>query len=114
MTRFFTKTETLRRLRVAAKLCRDNDTYGMLTPQDRVEVGYRFVPVHADSPPQGKDAFGPDDDLSDFDLMRDAAGDDQVRQHGYVAHLYFSNQVELVDTVMVWLGTPDQEPVYLG
>jgi hypothetical protein len=112
MTDTFTKSETLRRLRVGMKLWRQTDynvTAGM-----RLEVGTR---VEATSFATVEDAMAaPDNDLDTFYTMGDAAHLPEVQTHGYVANIYASSTGmtgELYDVQNIWLGTPDHEPVLM-
>lgn len=107
----FTRTETVRRLRAAAKEYRR--IVGL--PQHyRVEVGHRVHPrANTDVNVLIREDYPEHDDLSNFDGLRDAAIEPSVRAHGAEVHLYFSStgtwgELESVGTV--WLGTPDHEP----
>jgi hypothetical protein len=107
-----TITETKRRLRAAAKAARTADRN--VPSNARVEVGYRAIPVYADTAyDAGMRAFASyDDDLDEFGSIDDAARNDQVRREGYVAHLYFSTTGtwgELVSVVTVWTGTDERD-----
>lgn len=108
----FTATEALRRLRALSAEARQRD--GSIASWYRVEVGTRTVDQYAADPAGGLER-DPDDDLADYVPMRDAARWALVRRHGYVVHLYYSNDntSELVSVVTGWLGTPELEPVLL-
>ena len=104
----FTKTETLRRIREAASLCREADRD--IPRNARVEIGLRTRPSYFSYRPTVAEAFGSDDDLSETTTVTDAAKLDEARHQGYVCHLYFSTQWELLNTITVWLGTHDKQP----
>lgn len=108
----FTKTETLERLRLAAKIVRAER--GIPTNY-RVEVGLRTVSKYAtETPTSIREAFAEGDDLAEYLDLRSAAGEDEVRTPGYFAHLYFSQPGaygELTDIEVVWLGTADEDYV---
>lgn len=114
----FTKTETIRRLRVAAQLVRESDRN--IAKNFRVELGSRFIPVYAATAAAAEAAWrrvdaSMADDLDDFSSLVDH--DQQARIEGYVAHLYFSSTGdwgELYDVRTVWLGTADSEPEVIG
>lgn len=111
----FTKTETARRLRA---LSADARRYAD-GRRHRVEIGLRILPQTADTVAQAVDLRYPDgDDLVDYFPLSDAAGEDEVRAHGALVHIYVSSFHGAygweVDTVCVgWVGTPDSEPVLL-
>lgn len=114
----FTKTETLRRLRVLARLSREAGGHhtGM-----RIEVGHRVLgPQYADNPEDAlARAYPEDDDLSYHDDLKGAARDAQYQTPGGTVHLYISDPGdgvdygELHDVNCGWLGTHDREPVLL-
>ena len=112
---FFTKTETLRRLRVAAKLIRANDWN--VAKNSRLEVGTRVERNAYATAGEAFDAnyFGPDNDLDDSASLVDSARYfEEVREQGYIANIYiYESGPEgfLYDVQNVWLGTDDHEPV---
>lgn len=114
----FTKTETLRRLRLAANLVREND--GLAGRTDIVEVGIRNETKYVDSIVDGEDGWLGDDakdDLYDFDRLFNARSREVLRTPGAMAHFYFTGSGwngELNTIRIVWLGTEDHEPVYIG
>jgi len=105
-----TKTEALRRLRVAAALCRD----ARRMPKNwKIEVGTRTITVVSDTPPTKGNVYAEGDDLANLFQMTYAA---RHVEYGEVVHLYFSSvgwDGELEDVCTVWIGTPDREPVLL-
>jgi hypothetical protein len=116
-TELITRTDALRRLRVAAAICRE--VCGI--PRNAVvEVGVRTAHVHFDSePPVDANWYGEHDDLDFHVFMPEASHEEFVRRPGYVAHLYFSfrnpshGDFELMDTCCVWLGTRTEAPCML-
>jgi len=111
--RYFTATETLRRLRAAAALARAVDRD--IPAKGLTEVGLRIDPVAATGEaPTLANAYGEGDDLDRWLPMPEASKTEQVRRKGYVAHIYFSNDVELVNTVTVWLGDDHHEPTLIS
>lgn len=116
----FTKTETLRRLRVLAA---ESRRVGGLHTGHRVEVGHRTMGVAYGLTEQDAriNRFREGDDLDDFDDMGSTARMPEYRQHGAVVHLYLSevgtppwfSDASLIDVNCGWLGTPDHEPVLL-
>ena len=110
-----TKTTTLRRLRAAAKLVRDERGY----PSNWiVEVGTRWIPVYATNEYEARRVnSNRRDDLYDtFDLKR-ASSEDQCQGTGVVVHLYFTSlgyEGELVDVATVWTGTSESAPVVIA
>ena len=112
MNHTFTKTETLRRLRVGTRLMRENDRFAR---NGRVEVGTRNENQVART---AELALTVDEsDLFDSFPLVDASRQAVVQQHGYLAHIYIYEPEAsggfLDDVQIVWLGTPDQEPVLL-
>lgn len=110
----FTKTETLRRLRV---LTRESRRYAD-GRRLRFEVGLRMLPQTADTIAQAVDLRYPEgDDLNDYRDLVEAASEDEVTAHGAVVHVYtrcWDGWEWTTDTVCVgWIGTPDSEPVLL-
>lgn len=114
----FTKTETIRRLRVAAQLVRENDRN--IAKNFRVEVGSRYIPVYADTAEAAaaewrQNDLSMKDDLSDIWPISNPP--EQAKGEGYLAHLYFSSTGdwgELYDVRTVWLGTADSGPEVIG
>ena len=80
-----TKTEALRRLRVAAALCRNA---GRLPKNWKVEVGARTITVLSDTPPARGKVYAEGDDLVSFFTLREAA---PYVEYGEVVHIYFSS-----------------------
>ncbi len=114
-----TKTETLRRLRTAAQMAKKAD---WLPSNYRVEVGTRFKPVTVvGRVPNVDEAFDPEDDLDNYWGLSESTKfmPDQVRQPGYIAHLYIAEPEngwgggELVNVITVWPGDENHEPQLL-
>lgn len=112
----FTKTETLRRLRVGSKLFRRAE----FIPQNwRAELGTR---TYLQTRTTAIAAANLDDypDLDDCWDLPGASRLDDVRTFGYIAHIYlyepqtvWGDGGYLYDVQCVWMGTPDAEPVLL-
>ena len=114
-TESFTKTETLRRLRMTVAECRKRSG---LPSNSRIEVGIRTIPVAYDDLPTRDLVFFPGDDLAYHVDLADAASEPVVMVHGAVVHVYLSRPIgrgefELDNTCTVWLGTPEADPVVL-
>lgn len=113
----WTKTETLRRLRAAAALCRAADSN--IGKTSRVELGTRLVPQYGTGPTDcDPDPEG--DDLESFWSLADTVRwmPDQARRPGYFANLYFTTapgtySEELYTVSVVWLGDDANEPVLI-
>lgn len=115
----FTKTETLRRLRLLAAEARDASYNARTAP---TEVGLRTRPIVSATVPTQRGCYPPDDDLSENISFKQAATDPDVATYGSVVHLYISRCCGFVggtpdyelDTVAVgWLGTPNTDPVLI-
>lgn len=115
----FTKTETLRRLRLLAAEARAASYNARNAP---TEVGLRTRPVVSATVPTHRGCYHPNDDLSHHVSFREASVDSEVATHGSVVHLYISRSCGFVggvpdyelDTVAVgWIGTPDTGPVLI-
>lgn len=106
----FSKTETLRRLRIAAAATRE--AHG-LHRYARVEVNLRVIHQTGDSADAYRDLDG--DDLADQLDMEQGALHEEVQEHGSFVHLASYEQTaygfELWDHATWWIGTPDAEPV---
>ena len=115
----FTKTETLRRLRVLAAEMRDITSNGRGAP---VEIGLRTIPVATPTAPTQSEAYDDDDDLDYFVSFAEGATAPEVSGYGSVVHIYLSRMIgfcgrtplyELDSTCVGWMGTPDAEPVVI-
>lgn len=107
----FTKTETLRRLRVGAALIREAEG---IPKNWKIEVGLRDVPAYASTVEAARSEDN--HDLYDFRSLPEAAAEEEVRREGYIAHLYVTSSGtwgELETVERVWLGTSESEPVLL-
>lgn len=109
----WTKTEALRRLKVAAGLARAADRG--IARNARVELGARQVPEYLAAAADHTDK--PEDDLDEFWATSSTVRwmPAQVLGVGYVAHLYFTNAPgtdaeELFTVITVWLGDGTHEP----
>ena len=112
-TTHFTKTETLRRLRIGRALMRKADF--SISASAYTEVGLRVDPNAYPTLEAALNA--PENDLSDFWPLKDAATSMNVREHGYIANIYVyegDSYSGLHDVQNVWLGTPEHGPVLLG
>lgn len=107
----WTKTETIKRIRVAAKMARSAD---YLPKNALIEVQQRTHPEYITS----TDEFDrhPDDDLVEFWRISDGCRvmPEQFRGKGYVADIAFSivdmwGQT-LANVITVWLGDDNHEP----
>lgn len=108
----FSKTETLRRLRLVTMAMKERCN---LPANATAEVGYRIYPAASPAFPTRDDVYGTDgDDLSYMEPIKDAAADPTVRAYGAIVHIYLSSGFgydrELRDVCVGWLGTPDEEP----
>lgn len=110
----FSKTETLRRLRVLAAAARIE----YRQPRNAVaEVGLRCRPVVFDNLRFAGPLIDPNDDLSDTVSLVDAAYDDTVSVFGAVVHIYITSRGwdgELEGVGIGWMGTPTDAPEWLG
>jgi hypothetical protein len=113
----WTKTEAVRRVRVAAMLVRHQE---MFPSQWLVEIAMRIAPVHVvGRVPTRDDVWSNEDndDLEDFTSISQSKfwdNESQIRQEGYVAHLSFTSEEELIDIIPVWLGDENHEPQIIG
>ncbi len=108
----FSKTETLRRLRLVSMAMKNRCN---LPANATAEVGHRIHPAASPTFPTHDDVYGAEhDDLSHMEPIRYAATDPTVRAHGAIVHIYLSSGFgydrELRDVCVGWLGTPDEEP----
>ncbi len=110
-----TKTETLKRLRHAAKIIRQQRHF---PTSYRTEVGTRLIPAYASTEEEARRVvWNKEDDLDDFDSLVGASSNPQCQGSGYIAHIYFTSggwDGELVDVVAVWTGTSTIDPVILS
>ena len=116
----WTKTETLRRLRAAARLVKEGQGF----PQNYLaEVGTRTAPVVATAENLADAAwlarhayYAEGDDLAEISPLTAMASDPQLQVPGVVAHIYITSSGwdgQLESTCCVWLGDADHEPVQL-
>lgn len=110
-----TKTETLKRLRHAAKIVRKARNY---PTSWMTEVGTRLIPAYASTEEEARRVVwdNKEDDLDSFDDLIGASRNPQCQGSGYIAHIYFTSggwEGELVDVVAVWTGTSTIDPVIL-
>lgn len=109
----FTKTETLKRLRILAAAARAE--YGQAKTA-KAEIGINKRPLAILVP--GADAWIADDDDVDGTLtLIDAADDAEFTKHGRVVHVYVTGPGEwgeLEGVGVGWLGTPDHAPEWIG
>lgn len=111
----FSNSEATRRIRYAAKLARQA---AKVAPNTRAEMGTRVKPQRRKAAPTTRRAammacHPKDDDLVDQVHIDTAARTDEVREPGAVVHLYLhgaGRDGELEDVVVVWMGTPEDEP----
>jgi len=86
----------------------------------RVEIGVRTNPVVVDHHPTHDEVWLDDDDLKEFITPKSKVAwldQEGVRRHGSVLHIYLSSTGEwggeLENTITVWMGTPDLDPVLI-
>ena len=112
-TNQFTVTEFRARISSVAQRCaRDLDV-----TNPRFEIDRRVIPVATPNIPTDAEVWPEGDDLADFMMISDKkryleeAG---VLQHGACVHLRISTtgmQGELKNVYVIWMGTPDHEPL---
>lgn len=116
MTDQFTLTEFRHRIRWAGRRCAQMEGIG----NPRFEVDCRTIPVATPELPTHAEAWPEGDDLNYEMSIRDpkrfleAAG---VLQHGACVHLRVSTTGdwgELVNVFVIWMGTPDADPVIIS
>lgn len=115
----FTAAEFRRRISELVAEARRHDSE--LTPSSKVEIGHRNYPRwSAHRPTFVDEVFDDHDDLRDFAEPKDRVellDRYGIRDHGAILHLYLSNNrfgdTELVNTIVVWLGTDTEPPALL-
>lgn len=121
MTESFSKSETLRRLRILAALARRAEH---LRKNALVEVGLRTTPHSTPIRPLivlDMMSGDPSDDLDANVSLNEAKTIEVVQRVGAIVHLYTydvpvgrPDEGELTNTVIGWMGTCDEQPVLVN
>ncbi len=116
-TNEFTLKEFRQRIRSAARRCAALE--GLRLGEYKVEIDCRTIPVATPEIPTHAEAWPEGDDLNYSMSIKDRGAflrEAGVVQHGACVHVRISTTGdwgELVNVFVVWMGTPDADPLII-